>query len=128
MRPTVPTMTPIVDGQGVTCTAPVINTALDGAVPCATWGMAYNDLGAGISSGPNGLVIVPQNQVNSVAGCYSLNSQPFGVAGVTMRVTDVLRGTTVYTTLQLAVPTRSRQTVPASSRSRPPWTSRSGRV
>src|SRR6188472_2069873 len=78
-----------IDAQQITCTSPVINTELDGAMACTPWGMPYSDLGASVSSGPNGLVIVPQNQFNSVGGCYSSNNQPFGMAGVKAHVTNV---------------------------------------
>ncbi|HEX5060697.1 MAG TPA: hypothetical protein VFV99_15115 [Kofleriaceae bacterium] len=96
------------DGAGVDadqlCASPVINTALDGTVPCAPWGMKYEDFGATVTSGSSGLVIKPQNQFNSVAGCYSSNSQPFGIGGVKAHVTDLVRGAAVYTTLQVHGP------------------------
>ena len=92
------------DAQPITCTSPVINTELDNPMPCLAWGMAYADLGATITGGPSGITISPQNQLNSIAGCYSINNQPFGIAGVKAHVTDVLDGADTYTVLQIHGP------------------------
>jgi len=73
-----------------------------GPTVCAPWGMEYHDLGATISEA-GALVITPAAQVNSIAGCTSLTDRPFG-SGVTVAVTDIVRGLDTYTALQLHGP------------------------
>jgi len=90
------------DGR-VACTAAILHDPFDGPAFCAPWGTSYADLGATIKEDGT-LVLTPNTQVDSIAGCLtSGSSQMFGT-GVTARVIDIARDSGAYTVLLIHGP------------------------
>jgi hypothetical protein len=84
------------------CPDAVIDDSFDDGNECAPWGTPYENVGAQLREGANGLTVTPANIATSSAGCTSANSLPFGDGGMSVEVSSVLIGAEgEYTQLQL---------------------------
>jgi hypothetical protein len=84
------------------CPDAVIDDSFDDGNECAPWGTPYENVGAQLREGANGLTVTPANIATSSAGCTSANSLPFGDGGMSVEVSSVLTGAEgEYTQLQL---------------------------
>jgi hypothetical protein len=85
------------------CTSPVLFDDFGGGDVCGPWGDAYTN-NATLEESGGALVATPQSTSGSIAGCSTKTMQPLGAGGVIVEVTDIGRGNSTYTMLELDGP------------------------